>query len=235
MLEISHISMQLGGRPVLEDISFKAENGEIRGLIGYNGVGKTTLMKILCGIYKPSGGEVLLNGKPVFENPEAKKKSFFMTEESLYFPGFSMNRMRRFLRGFYPNWSDHVYDGLTEYFGLNPDAQVSSFSKGMQRQACLTAALAAGTEMLLLDEAFDGLDEAMRRELGWLLSRYVKEKNCIMILSSHNLRELEHMADCIGLLDNGHLTYDGPVPENLEEFFLKGRNLHAIEWSKIFE
>ena len=106
MIEVERISKKFGDFLVLDDISFRAKEGEIYGLIGYNGVGKTTLMKIISGIYRPDAGSIRMDGKPVYENADAKKQCFFMTEEATYFSQASLVQMRKFYRGYYENWSD---------------------------------------------------------------------------------------------------------------------------------
>ena len=242
MIEVTGISKKLGSRQILDDISFKAENGQIYGHIGYNAVGKTTLMRIICGIYRPDKGSILSDGRPVYENPEVKRECFFMTEEAPFFDQSTMNKMRRFYKGYYPEWSDKTFDALVKWFGLNPDQQVSSFSKGMQRQASLTIAFSSRARVMLLDEAFDGLDEAIRKALSEMIRYYTGTKNAVTIISSHNLRELETLADRVGLIDNGHLTFNDSVETvhrdygmGLEEFFCRERNIDEINWKEIFE
>ena len=141
MIEVERISKKFGDFLVLDDISFRAKEGEIYGLIGYNGVGKTTLMKIISGIYRPDAGSIRMDGKPVYENADAKKQCFFMTEEATYFSQASLVQMRKFYRGYYENWSDQTFEGLIRLFGVDPNMKISRFSKGMQRQASLVLAL----------------------------------------------------------------------------------------------
>jgi len=128
MIQVEHISKKFGDFPVLKDISFCADEGAIYGLIGYNGVGKTTLMKIISGIYRPDAGTVRINGEPVYENASVKKQCFFMTEEATYFSQASLMQMRRFYRGYYENWSDHTFQGLIRLFGVDPNMKISRFS-----------------------------------------------------------------------------------------------------------
>jgi len=169
MFEASGIYKRFGKFEVLSDITFHTEPGEIYGLIGYNGVGKTTLLKICCGIYRPDRGTVKIEGKPVFDNPDIKQRCFFMTEEPPFLDGTSLNDMRSFFAGYYPSWNDNTFKQLISWFGLDPGKTVSQFSKGMQRQASLCIAMASRAEYLFLDEAFDGLDHSMRKMVSDML------------------------------------------------------------------
>ena len=208
MIEVEHISKKFGDFLVLDDISFRAKEGEIYGLIGYNGVGKTTLMKIISGIYRPDAGSIQMDGKPVYENADAKKQCFFMTEEATYFSQASLMQMRRFYRGYYEKWSDQTFEGLIRLFGVDPNMKISRFSKGMQRQASLVLAFSTHSRYLFLDEAFDGLDFTMRRTMREMLVYYARTQNALLLVSSHNLKELEDLADTIGMLSEGKLVFD---------------------------
>jgi ABC-2 type transport system ATP-binding protein len=218
MLEVQHISKQFGKTCVLNDISFSVERGEIYGLIGYNGVGKTTLMKIISGIYRADEGQVLIDGVSVYENPQNKKQCFFMTEEATFFAQSSLMQMRRFYRGYFEHWSDSTFYGLTDLFGVNPDMKISRFSKGMQRQASLILAFSTRSSYLFLDEAFDGLDITMRKLMKEMLKYYVRTQDALVLVSSHNLKELEDLADHIGMLSEGKLVFDDSTQHMREQF-----------------
>lgn len=213
MIEAVHISKKFGDFPVLSDISFQAPEGEIYGLIGYNGVGKTTLLKILSGIYRPDSGQARIGGHSVYENPKEKQNCFFMTEEATFFDQSSLKQMRKFYRGYYPGWQDRTFEGLVRWFGVDPEKKISQFSKGMQRQASLTLAFSSGARYLFLDEAFDGLDFTMRRQMRRMLRYYAEVKQAALLVSSHNLRELEDLADHIGMLSEGALVFDGSTEQ----------------------
>ena len=218
MLKVQGITKYFGDFKVLSDISFEVRQGEIYGLIGYNGVGKTTLLKIICGIYRPDGGNVLLDGESVYENASAKGKCFFMTEESAYFAQSNLMQMRRFYKGYYPGWSDKTFFGLTDLFGVSPEMKISRFSKGMQRQAGLILAFSTRSPYLYLDEAFDGLDFTMRRMMKEMLKYYAENQKGTMIISSHNLKELEDLADHIGMLSEGELVFNDSTARMGEQF-----------------
>lgn len=218
MIEVQHLNKSFDKRQVLSDVSFEVPEGEIFGLIGYNGVGKTTLLKILSGIYRPDSGSVKIDGVPVYENPGIKQRCFFMTEEATFFAQSSMNRMRRFYSGYYPGWSDRTFAGLADWFGVDISKKVGSFSKGMQRQASLTLALAARAGFLFLDEAFDGLDFTMRNQVRGMLQYYVREKGATVVMTSHNLRELEGLATHIGMLSGGRLIFNDTISRMQETY-----------------
>ena len=208
MISAEHITKSFDDFTVLSDVSLTVKKGEIYGLIGYNGVGKTTLLKIMCGIYRPDSGRALINGQPVYENPAVKQQCFFMTEEASFFLQSSLNRMRKFYSGYYPDWSDDTFNGLVEWFGVDPSMKISRFSKGMQRQASLILAFSTRPEYLFLDEAFDGLDYSMRIQVRDMFRFYVKNRGATILVTSHNLKELEDLADHIGMLHEGRLTFD---------------------------
>jgi ABC-2 type transport system ATP-binding protein len=218
MLKVSNISKSFGNVKVLTDISFQIQDGEIYGLIGYNGVGKTTLMKIICGIYRPDSGKVWADKKLMYENPEIKSNSFFMTEEISAFSQASLETMRKFYRGYYPCWSDTVYEKLLGVFHMEPERRISQFSKGMQRQAGLILAFAANTKFLLLDEAFDGLDFGIRRQIREMMKCYAKGKNTVILISSHNLSELEELADKVGMISEGKMIYNNSTMKMREQY-----------------
>lgn len=208
MIEAEHITKSFGGMCVLRDVSFSVSEGRIYGLIGYNGVGKTTLLKIISGIYRSDRGTVKIDGEPAYENPSVKRKCFFMTEEVTFFQQATLDDMRKFYRGYYISWSDHTYRELIRVFSIPSGKKISSFSKGMQRQAGLILAFSTGASVLFLDEAFDGLDYSMRCLMKEMLHYYVKARNASILVSSHNLHELEDLADSIGMLSAGELIFN---------------------------
>ncbi|HIT90514.1 MAG TPA: ABC transporter ATP-binding protein [Candidatus Merdenecus merdavium] len=208
MIELKKISKSFGNMVVLEDVTMKMNHGNIYGLIGYNGVGKTTLLKILAGIYTPERGEVLIEEEKVYENPRIKQEIFFMTEESLAFPQSTLEDMRRFYKGYYKGWSDQTYEGLLKLFQIDPREKISTFSKGMQRQGGLILAFSTHCKYMLLDEAFDGLDLVMRRLVNEMIKYYVSDKDGIILITSHNLTELEQLAHKIFMLNHGQLVFE---------------------------
>lgn len=228
MIEVSHISKSFGSYRALDDISFTVENGSVYGLVGYNGAGKTTLLKIIAGVYRADDGTVTIDGVAAGQNRTSEQALFIVADEPYFLPQATPLTMRSFYKGYYPAWSDEVFERLLDIFSLDARAKVAGFSKGMQRQLGILLGFATGAQSLLLDESFDGLDLAKRNLLKRLLKQYAAEKGASVILSSHNLRELEDAADQLGMIKENRLTFNGSVAEvhaqypdaSLEEIFL---------------
>lgn len=228
MIEVSGIAKRFGSHVALEDVSLSVENGMVYGLVGYNGAGKTTLLKIIAGVYKPDAGTVRIDGVPMHDDRLSHDSLFIVADEPYFLPQATPETMRSFYRGYYPCWSDDVYERMLALFELDPTAKVAGFSKGMQRQLGILLGFATGVRTILLDESFDGLDLGKRNLLKRLLKAYARERDASVILSSHNLRELEDAADHLGMIKGCHLTFDDSVAEvhkqypgsSLEEIFL---------------
>lgn len=224
----------------MDGISFAADTGAVCGLIGYNGAGKTTLLRVVCGVYRPEAGCVLLDGEPVYENAAKKAETFMLTEDLYFLPGATLGAMRDFYAGYVPRWDDAVFARLCAAFRLERGQKIGSFSKGMRRQAGIILAFAARPRYLLLDEIFDGLDLAMRRVTRALLADYVRETDATVIVTSHNLRELEDGIDKIAMIRQNRLAYVGPVAEirekhgTLEEYFLGEREVDEAAFAGVF-
>lgn len=239
MIEIKDICKSFGRQPALQDISFSVGDGMVYGLVGYNGAGKTTLLKIVAGVYKPDSGSVRIDGVPMHDDRISHDSLFIVADEPYFLPQATPETMRSFYRGYYPNWSDEVYERMLALFQLDPTAKIAGFSKGMQRQLGILLGFSTGVKTMLLDESFDGLDLSKRNLLKRLLRQYAREKGASIILSSHNLRELEDAADHLGMIKNCRLSFDGSVAEvheqypgaSLEEIFLSegGNKVEDIE------
>lgn len=228
MIEVTGISKRFGAHTALSGITLSVEDGMVYGLVGYNGAGKTTLLKIIAGVYKPDAGEVRIDGVPMHNDRVSHDSLFIVADEPFFLPQATPETMRSFYRGYYPHWSDDVYERMLALFDLDPTAKITGFSKGMQRQLGILLGFATGVRTMLLDESFDGLDLSKRNLLKRLLKQYAREKGASVILSSHNLRELEDAADHLGMIKGCKLTFDGSVAEvherypgsSLEEIFL---------------
>lgn len=239
MIEVAGITKRFGSYTALDDISLTVEDGVVYGLVGYNGAGKTTLLKIVAGVYKPDAGTVHIDGVPIHDDRISHDSLFIVADEPYFLPQATPETMRSFYRGYYPNWSDEVYERMLALFGLDPVAKVAGFSKGMQRQLGILLGFATGVRTMLLDESFDGLDLGKRNLLKRLLKAYARERGASVILSSHNLRELEDAADHLGMVKGCRLTFDGSVAEvherypgaSLEEIFLSegGKKVEDID------
>lgn len=208
MLSFENISMAFDGNPVLQDVTFSVGEGSLCGLVGHNGAGKTTLLKIAADILRPDGGRVSSDGLPHRDNEEVKQRVFFLPDEPYSLPQASFRSTAAFYGGYYPTWNQQTFDRLAALFELNPRKRLAGFSKGMQRQAFLIIALACQPRILLLDESFDGVDPGKRHLLREVLLEYMAEKEASVLISSHNLPELENLCDHMILLDKGRVAYD---------------------------
>ncbi|MBE6578251.1 MAG: ABC transporter ATP-binding protein [Ruminococcaceae bacterium] len=221
MIRLNRVCKSYGKTEILKDITLEMEDCSIYGLIGYNGAGKTTLLNIVSGLYRPTGGEVLLDvGEDLrdpFDDPLVKRSLFYVTDNPYYFPGADLVTMRDFYKGFYPNWSDNSFSELVKLFGLDPEKRIGDFSKGMKRQAAMIMGLASRPRYLLLDESFDGLDPNVRTVVSNLLAEYIAETESTVVAASHNLYELENICDTVGMLNGKQLLYSKPIEE------IKGR------------
>lgn len=213
MIQFLNVNKGYDRKIVLEDINWNVEKGHCVGLVGPNGSGKSTLLRMISGVMEPDAGIIEIDGQDIFENPDKKGKIFFLGDEPFFFNQSTIHEMMQFYKLFYPNFDSVMYQNLLKEFKLNPRTKINSFSKGMKRQVVLILALACKPEILLLDEAFDGLDPMMRFKLRQYISNEISERNILVIISSHNLRELEDICDNIVMINNrtlqfSHTTYD---------------------------
>lgn len=198
--------------------------GSIYGLVGSNGSGKSTFLRLIAGVYSPDGGTLTVEGQPVYENIAVKKRIFFLADDLYFLPQSSMQDMAEFYRNAYPGFSQERYDKLCSIFPLDPKKKLSTFSKGMKRQAALLMGLSCQPDLLLLDEAFDGLDPIIRGAVKKLLSDDISSRGMTVIITSHNLRELEDLCDHVGLLHQGRILFEREIDE-LKLGFCK---VHAV-------
>ena len=192
----------------LQNAGTVIQKGSIFGLIGSNGAGKSTFLRLLAGIYRPDAGEILIDGQPVYENETLKQRIFYISDDQFFFPNSNMEEMARYFATIYEKFSYEQFYQLIEMFRLDPARKLSTFSKGMQKQAHIILALSCQPDFLFCDETFDGLDPVMRQTVKRLLAYAVVEHQMTPIIASHNLRELEDICDHIGLLHQGGVVFD---------------------------
>ena len=176
--------------------------------MGPNGAGKSTAIRHITGVYRCDSGEVTLGGEKVYENPAVKERIGYIPDDIFYFPSASMEDMAKFYKGIYPNFDDALFERLYDIFQLPRKGQLRKFSKGMQKQAAFHLALCCHPEMLILDEPVDGLDPVMRRQVMSLILSDVAEHGTTVLISSHNLRELEDVCDHVGIMDHGRMLLE---------------------------
>lgn len=204
----------------LENLSCSIPNGCIYGMVGSNGAGKSTLLRLITGIYRPDNGKVLIDDRPVYDNPEVKRKFVFVPDELYFLPQASMNRMASLYKAVYPNFDNQRFKQLAEAFNLDPTAKLQTFSKGMKRQAATILALSVKPEYIFFDETFDGLDPVMRNLVKKVIYADVCERKATAVITSHSLRELEDTCDQLALLHKGGIIFESDI-ENLRTSLFK--------------
>ena len=203
MIEVKNVVKTFDGFAALNDATLSVPTGAVYGLVGPNGAGKSTIIRHLTGIFRQDSGTVRLGGEDVWENAALKAKIAAIPDDWYYFNSAGIGDMMRFYKGFYPNFSTERYEKLREVFELDEKRPIRRFSKGMQKQAAFWLALSAMPDYLILDEPVDGLDPVMRRQVWSLLLGDVAERGTTVLVSSHNLRELEDVCDHVGILSRG--------------------------------
>ena len=208
MLEMSHVTKTFGNYKALDDLSMHVPRGTVYGLVGPNGAGKSTAIRHLTGVYRPDKGEITMEGLPIYENPARKARIGYIPDDVFYFPSATMEEMRRFYRGMYPNFDDGLFEELYDVFKLPKKGQIRRFSKGMQKQAAFHLTICTRPDVLILDEPVDGLDPVMRRQVWSLILSDVAQRETTVLISSHNLRELEDICDHVGIMDHGRMLLE---------------------------
>ena len=208
MLEMKNVTKTFGSFKALDGLTLTVPKGAVYGLVGPNGAGKSTAIRHLTGVYRQDSGEVLLEGKTIYENPAVKATIGYIPDEIFYFPTATLEDMRKFYKGLYPKFDDALFNRLKEIFHLPEKTPLRRYSKGMQKQAAFHLALCCRPEVLILDEPVDGLDPVMRRQVMSLILSDVAEHGTTVLISSHNLRELEDVCDHVGIMDRGHMLLE---------------------------
>ena len=208
MLEMKNVVKTFGHVTALDNLSLTVPKGAVYGLVGPNGAGKSTAIRHLTGIYRPDSGDVTLEGMPVFENPAAKGRIGYIPDDVFYYPGATLEEMRKFYKGIYPKFDDDLFARLHEIFQLPSNTPIRRYSKGMQKQAAFHLTMCIHPEVLILDEPVDGLDPVMRRQVMSVILADVAEHGTTVLISSHNLRELEDVCDHVGIMDKGRMLLE---------------------------
>ena len=220
MIEVKNIVKTFDGFTALDGASITVPDGGVYGLVGPNGAGKSTIIRHLTGIYAPDSGEVLVEGEPVYENPAKKALLAVIPDDWFYFPSSTIFDMMRFYRGFYPNFDGNRYEKFKEVFSLPEKSPIRRMSKGMQKQAAFWLAMCCRPKYLILDEPVDGLDPVMRRQVWSLMMSDVTEYGTTVLVSSHNLRELEDVCDHVGIMNKGRVLLERSLSD-LQENIVK--------------
>lgn len=213
MIEIKNLSKAFEKNFALKKLNFQVGDGSVFALVGSNGSGKSTLLRTISGVYQPTAGDVLIDGKPIFENPQLKDQVYFVADVPFFYNGTTLDNASNLLSKIYSGWSEETYLRLCSIFPIDRRGKLINMSKGMQRQASLILALSAKPKYLLLDEIFDGLDPVIRRLVKQLIINDVSDRGMSVIIASHNMRELEDICDHIAFLHRGNLVVEDDVDE----------------------
>ena len=208
MLELKNITKTFGSFKALDDLTMTVPKGTVYGLVGPNGAGKSTAIRHALGVYRPDCGSVTFEGMPVYENPAVKSRIGSIPDDIFYFPSATLEDMRKFYKGIYPQFDDALFEKLYDVFQLPKKSQLRRFSKGMQKQAAFHLSICTRPELLILDEPVDGLDPVMRRQVWSLILSDVAQRETTVLISSHNLRELEDVCDHVGIMDHGKMLLE---------------------------
>ena len=208
MIKLENVTKSFGNFKALEQLNMTVPKGAVYGLVGPNGAGKSTAIRLLTGVYRPDCGSITMEGMPIYENTVLKGRIGYIPDDIFYFPSASLEEMRAYYRGMYPEFDDDLFGRLYEVFQLPRKGPIRRFSKGMQKQAAFHLAICTRPDVLILDEPVDGLDPVMRRQVWSLLLSEVEQRQTTVLISSHNLRELEDICDHVGIMDHGRMLLE---------------------------
>ena len=220
MICVENVTKKFDGFAALRGLNCSIPESCVYGLVGSNGAGKSTFLRLISGIYRADAGTVTFDGTPIYENPEVKGKILYVPDELYFLPQSNMNRMAQLYRAMYPNFSNERFAELVRTFGLDPYANINTFSKGMKRQAATILALSSMPQYLFFDETFDGLDPVMRNLVKRVIYNDVLERKTTTIITSHSLRELEDACDQLALLHKGGIVFESDI-QNLKTTLFK--------------
>ena len=222
MIELKEVTKQFDDFKVLDKISLTITKGAAFGLLGSNGAGKSTILRLISGIYSAEEGEVTADNQNIYDNPAIKERIFFINDETIQFTNFTLEELKNYYKSFYPKFSEELFEKLRTTINLPLKKKLNAFSKGMKRQAVVITALACQTDYLLLDEAFDGLDPTMRIIVKRMLVDAMLDRELTTVISSHNLKEINEVCDRVALLHQGKIVFARELDS------VKG-NIHKIQ------
>lgn len=222
MIKAERVTKRFDDITAVDQVTAEIKEGNVFGLIGTNGAGKSTFLRMVSGVLKPDEGSITIDGQPVWENPQVKARFFYISDDQYFFPNSTPQEMMQFYRQLYPAFDGKRFYHLLESFGLKKDRKIHTFSKGMKKQLSVICGICAGTDYIFCDETFDGLDPVMRQTVKSLFANDMEERNLTPVIASHNLRELEDICDHVGLLHRGGIL----LSRDLDDMKL---NLHKVQ------
>ena len=208
MIEVKECSKAFDTVKAVNKATLDVGVREVFGLVGSNGAGKSTLLRMMAGIIKPDEGEIQIDGMPVYENEEAKKLFFYISDDSYFPANYTAMDLVRFYRNFYPQFRTRFFHELMEQFHLEENRRIATFSKGMKKQVLVIIGVCAATKYLFCDETFDGLDPVMRQAVKSLFAAEIMNREFTPVIASHNLRELEDVCDHVGIMNHGKVIIE---------------------------
>ncbi len=222
MIQAVNLTKRFDDIVAVDHINATIKDGCVFGLIGTNGAGKSTFLRLMSGVLKPEEGHVTIDGHEVFENTEAKRRFFYISDEQFFFSNATPEEMLHYYRAIYQRFDEARFHKLMSSFGLSEKRKIHTFSKGMKKQVSVICGICAGTDYLFCDETFDGLDPVMRQAVKSLFAADMADRNLTPIIASHNLRELEDICDHVGLLHKGGIL----LSRELDDMKL---NIHKLQ------
>lgn len=224
MITATNVKKHFGEVQAVDNVNVTIKNREVFGLIGTNGAGKSTFLRMASGVLKPDEGIILVDDRPVYENPSVKADIFYISDDQYYLPNATARDMAHFYSDFYVSFDSVRFDDMIRSFQLKPDRKISTFSKGMKKQLSVLLGVCANTKYLFCDETFDGLDPVMRQAVKSIFAGELAERDFTPVIASHNLRELEDICDCVGILHQGGVL----LQKDLEEMKLNIHNIQCV-------
>jgi ABC-2 type transport system ATP-binding protein len=224
MIELLDLEKNFDDIKAVASVSLNINDGEVFGLVGTNGAGKSTILRIISGVIKPDSGIVLVDKRPVYDNPEVKRDVFYISDDQYFLPNSTPEEMANYYEGIYKGFDKFKFHKLCNGFGLDAKRRISTFSKGMKKQVAILLGLCANTKYLLCDETFDGLDPVVRQGVKSLFAGEMSDRGLTPVIASHNLRELEDICDHIGLLHQGGVI----LSEDIEDMKLKMQKVQCV-------
>ena len=206
MIELKKLTKKFDDVVALDNIDLTLEEGSVYGLTGSNGSGKSTMLRLLAGVYSADEGDVIIDGEDAYDNDKIKEECYYVSDFPFFFSDSTLDKMAALMKNMYANWDEEKYNHLVESFALDRNKRIVNFSKGMQRQASLILAFSTKPKYLFMDEIFDGLDPVIRKSLKRMIAESVAEENMTCLIASHNLREVDDICDKMVLIHNGKIV-----------------------------
>lgn len=219
MIEIKGLTKAYDSKPVLKNLDCKIEDNCIYGLVGANGAGKSTLLRLITGIFAPDGGTITIDGTSVIDNEALKQKMVFIPDDLFFYQSYTLLDTAKYYEAMYPKFDMEYFKHLAEILKLDIRRKINTLSKGMKRQCALICALSTNADYIFFDETFDGIDPVIRNVMKKIIAKQMEEKGTTIIMTSHNLRELEDICDNLGLLYQGGILFESDIDTLKTEMF----------------